>query len=377
MSLSPLDDFPVHQIAEPIRRVASSDRNFYDRYYFNLHGIDEELCLIAGFGAYPNLGTFDGFAVIVYKGRHTVVRASRELGVDRLDTSVGPFRVEVLEGLKRLRVVLDPNEWGFSFDLTFEGSIPAQEEPRHFWRQNDRVIFDTCRLAQTGRWSGTIDIHGDHVDVEPERWWGCRDRSWGIRPVGEPEEPGIRATQPASMFWNYAQIQFDDHSMIYMAQENQDGSRVLEEAVRVWNDPSRPAEHLGHPEHELQFTPGTRTIERGVLRLGSSGGKPIEVEVVAGLPVYLGIGTGYGRETDWRHGMYQGPLKVEGMVVDVDDPATAERKVGVVDTIGRFEYDGKVGYGLWEYAIGGPHDKYGFATWTDGYTPAGDGTEGA
>ena len=35
--LSPLDDYPIHQIAEPIRHVGTSDRNFYDRYYFNLH----------------------------------------------------------------------------------------------------------------------------------------------------------------------------------------------------------------------------------------------------------------------------------------------------------------------------------------------------
>lgn len=373
MSLSPLDDYPVHQVPEPIRRVRTSDKNFYDRYYFNLHGLDEEICLIAGFGAYPNLGTFDGFVVIVHEGRHTVVRASRELGTDRLDTTVGPFRVEVIEGLERLRVVLEPNEWGIHFDLTFQGSIAAQEEPRHFWRQNERTIFDTCRLAQTGRWSGSLDVHGAHFDVEPERWWGCRDRSWGIRTVGEPEAPGIQAVSPPSMFWNYGQIQFDDHSLVYMAQENRDGSRVIEEARRIWNDRSKPVEHLGSPSHDLVFTPGTRTIERGTLRLGhGADGEPVVIDVVPGLPVYLGIGTGYGRETDWRHGMYQGPLEVQGMVVDLDAPDTAARKVGVVDTVGRFEYGGKVGYGLWEYAIGGPHDRYGFRSWTDGFGEAGN-----
>lgn len=373
MSLSPLDDYPVHQVPEPIRRVRTSDKNFYDRYYFNLHGLDDELCLIAGFGAYPNLGTFDGFAVVVHDGTHTVVRASRELGTDRLDTSVGPFRVEVLEGLKRLRVTLEPNEWGIHFDLTFEGKIAAQEEPRHFWRQNERTIFDTCRLAQTGRWSGSLDVHGTRFDVEPERWWGCRDRSWGIRTVGEPEAPGIRAAYPPSMFWNYGQIQFDDHSFVYMAQENRDGSRVIEEAKRVWNDESKPVEHLGSPQHDLVFTPGTRSIERGTLHMGhGADGKPIELEVVPGLPVYLGIGTGYGQETDWRHGMYQGPLAVQGMVVDLDDPETAARRAGVVDTVGRFEYDGKIGHGLWEYVVAGPHDRYGFTSWTDGYGEGGD-----
>jgi hypothetical protein len=306
----------------------------------------------------------------VHEGRHTVVRASRELTVDRLDTTVGPFAVEVLEGLKRLRVTLAPNEWDFHFDLTFEGSIPAQEEPRHFWRQHERVVFDTCRLAQTGRWSGSIDIGGRHIDVEPTRWWGCRDRSWGIRTVGEPEAPGIRATRPPSMFWNYAQIQFDDHSVLYMLQEDRDGTRVLEESVRVWNDPTIPVEHLGHPQHDLVFAPGTRTIERGTLTLGAGAdGKPVVVEVVPGLTVHLGMGTGYGQEPDWRHGMYQGPLKVEGLSLDLNDPATKARMFGIVDTVGRFEYDGRVGYGLWEYIVAGPHDQYGLTSWTDGYEP--------
>jgi hypothetical protein len=364
-SLSPLDDYPIHQVAEPVRRVGPTDRHFYDRYYFNLHALDEPLCLIGGFGCYPNLGVVDGFVVVVHESTHRVVRASRELGMDRMDTTVGPLRIEVLEGLQRLRLALDPNEWGIEADLVFEGSIAAQEEPRHLWRQNHRTVFDTMRLAQTGRWSGTLRAGDRTFTVSPDRWWGCRDRSWGVRPVGEPEAPGIRAANPPSMFWNYAQAQFEDFSVLYMAQEERDGTRVLEEAVRVWNDRARPIEPLGRPEHSLSFVPGTRTVDGAVLTLGALG----EVRVDPGLAVHLGIGTGYGRETDWGHGMYQGPLAVQGLSVDLDDPETAARKVGVVDTVGRFTLeDGQVGYGLWEYAISGPHEGYGFASYTDGYS---------
>ena len=120
--LSPLDDYPIHQIAEPIRHVGTSDRNFYDRYYFNLHGCSDELFLVTGMGQYPNLGVQDAFAVVIRNGIHRVVRASRELGGNRMDTSVGPFRIEVLEGLKRLRVVLEPNAFGLAMDLVFEGA---------------------------------------------------------------------------------------------------------------------------------------------------------------------------------------------------------------------------------------------------------------
>lgn len=130
MTLSPLDDYPIHQAPEVMRHVTTSDRNFYDRYYFNVHPCSDELMLIIGMGQYPNLGVMDAFAVVRHGPVHKVVRASRELGDDRMDTRVGPFRVEVIEGLKKLRVVLDETEHGLWFDLTWEGAIPATLEPR-------------------------------------------------------------------------------------------------------------------------------------------------------------------------------------------------------------------------------------------------------
>src|SRR4051794_34989852 len=162
--LSPLDDFPFHQTSEPMRHVATSDRNFYDRYYFNCHPSSDELFLVTGLGQYPNLGTTDAFAVVRIGDTQHVVRASRELGVDRSDLRIGPFVVEVLEGLKRLRVVLDASDGDLAFDLTWEGAIPAQLEPRHLLRSpHGRVTMDGTRLAQTGCWSGTLTVAGtDH-----------------------------------------------------------------------------------------------------------------------------------------------------------------------------------------------------------------------
>ena len=34
--VSSWDDYPVHQTSEYIAHTATSDRNFYDRYYFNM-----------------------------------------------------------------------------------------------------------------------------------------------------------------------------------------------------------------------------------------------------------------------------------------------------------------------------------------------------
>jgi hypothetical protein len=357
-SLSPLDDYPVHQIPEVMRHVGTSDRNFYDRYYFNAFSLAGDAMLIVGLGQYPNLGVTDAFALYRTGTAHTVVRASRELGLDRMDTRVGPFKVEVLEGLKRLRVILEPNDFGLSFDLTWEGAIPAQVEPRHFIRAQERVTFDSKRLAQTGGWSGWIAQDGNQRDVRPGQWWGTRDRSWGIRPVGESEPPGIQAKNSFTFYWMYAPVRFEDHSVLCIVQEDARGRRVLEEAVRV--HPDGATEYLGRPEYAPAYADGTRDVTSAVLGFtGVRGGvKAFDLRVTPLLPVHLMVGTGYGLEADWKHGKYQGPeLVVQGERLDVS--RDADRMWGLVDAVARFEYDdGRAGYGLFEYFALGDHPSF-------------------
>jgi hypothetical protein len=358
--LTPLDDYPIHQVAEVMRHVGTSDRNFYDRYYFNCHRCAPDLFLAAGLGQYPNLGVVDAFAVVARGGGvHHVVRASRELGPDRMDTTAGPFRVEVLEGLKRLRVALEPNEWDLEFDLTWEGGIPATREPRHHFRQQERVVFDSVRLAQTGHWRGRLRVAGETFEVTPDRWWGFRDRSWGIRPVGEPEPPGIRATEPPSFFWIYAPMQFEDCSILTIVQEDRHGRRVVEEAVRVWPEATgRAAEPLGRPEHRLELEPGTRAVRAATLGFAPPGGRPFEVNVTPLVPLHLSV-AGYGGDGSWRHGAYQGASRVEGMTLDPAREEDRARLVGLVDNLARFECEGRVGWGLFEVLVLGPHAPSG------------------
>ncbi|MBI4518243.1 MAG: hypothetical protein HY699_20780 [Deltaproteobacteria bacterium] len=355
--LSSMDDYPLHQIAEPIRHVATSDRNFYDRYYFNLHNCTGEIFMIMGMGQYPNLGVQDAFALVRHGRKHRVVRASRALG-DRRDTSVGPFRIEVIAGLKTVRFIIDSNQHGIECDLRWEGAIPAYQEPRMFVRRHGRVLFDTMRFAQTGCWTGTLHVAGEKFTVTPDYWWGTRDRSWGVRPVGELEHPGIRQAEPSlDGMWNYAPMQFKDFSLLYMCHERNNGARELQEGVRIWNDPARPPEDLGRPEHAHVLRPGTAVVERSVLSFPQAPGGPLEVKVTPLVDCHVGIGTGYGYDIDWRHGMYQGPLVVQGVEIDVIEEAG--RLWGLIDSAARFDLGEHAGYGLHEYGFFGPFERYG------------------
>ena len=360
--LSPLDDLPVHQIAEPVRYVATSDRNFYDRYYFNAHRRDGSLFVVAGMGQYPNLGTTDAFIAVRQGDRQQVVRSSRLLGADRMDTTVGPFRVQVIEGLKSLRLVCDAPDLPVGADLTWSAAIPAIAEPRHFYRSGARVVSDTMRMAQTGTWSGSLRLGDERLDVRPEVWAGGRDRSWGVRPVGEPEPRGARDIDGSpGFFWIYGTPQFDDFSVIVIVHEDRTGQRILEEAVLVWPESSgKPPESLGRPEHTVVFADtavGTQpgTVQKATLTFA---GTDDVLEVQPLTAVYLALGTGYGIEPDWRHGMYHGPSVVQSVEYSLQDEEVRLRSRGLVDHLARFEFAGRVGFGLFEFALLGPHDRY-------------------
>lgn len=359
--LSQMDDYPLHQVAETLRHVGSSDRNFYDRYYFNMHASSDDLFMVMGMGQYPNLGVQDAFVVVRRGDKHHVVRASRELGSDRMDTSVGPLRIEVIEGLKRVRfVVEESDEHPIAMDVTWEGAIPAFEEPRQYIRRHGRVLFDSLRFAQTGCWTGTLRVGDEQFEVTPDRWKGSRDRSWGIRPVGEVEPPGIHeGSHIMAGMWNYAPMQFDDYSIIYICNEHDNGHRELEEAVKVWSDPERPPEWLGRPEHDhsvINKQAYTTFMDGSVIRFPDAPGGPMEVKVEPLTHVWVMVGTGYGLEADWKHGMYKGPLVVENMTLDMHKDK--DRMFGLCDNAARFTCGDDVGYGLFEYGFFGPFSRY-------------------
>ena len=50
MPISAMDETLAHQTPETFDQVSTSDRNFYDRYYFNLHSKSDELFMVIGIG---------------------------------------------------------------------------------------------------------------------------------------------------------------------------------------------------------------------------------------------------------------------------------------------------------------------------------------
>jgi len=358
---APLDEYPIHQAPLSMDRVASTDRNFYDRCYLNAHNRSDELFLVSGLGVYPNLGVIDAYATVRKGDRQWAVHYSDALGDDRLQQQVGPYRIEVLEPLRRLHVTCDGDEQGIGFDLTWTGAFPAVQEHQHVLRMGTRTILDTARFAQVGRWTGSLRFGGEMHEVDD--WVGTRDRSWGIRPVGEPDPSGRPPDDPlAGFWWLYVPLQFDDFAIVVIAQEDPDGFRTLNDAVRVW--PDGRIEQLGWPVVEIGYRSGTRYPESARLTCTTHDGTPVVIDVQPLTSVALNVGAGYGGDPDWGHGRWYGPGFAEGKEYDLTDPAVAGRiPFAVVDYVACATCNGAEGWGLFEHATFGRHDPSGFADW--------------
>ena len=113
----PLDEYPVHQTPLPMDRVATSDRNFYDRCYFNAHDRTGRDLLVTGLGVDPNLGVIDAYATARRGDRQWTVRFSGTLAERSLEQQVGGYRIEVVEPLQRLHLSCAAPDGGIDFDL--------------------------------------------------------------------------------------------------------------------------------------------------------------------------------------------------------------------------------------------------------------------
>ena len=138
--LSRGDDYPLHQTAEPIA-VAGTDRNFYDRYFFNGYNPDGSGFFALAFGVYPHLDIADAHFCVVRDGVQHCLHASRELGMERMDLRVGPITIEVLEPLRRLRVTVSEVN-GIAAQFVFTGRAFPLEEPRFTRRFGPRTFMD-------------------------------------------------------------------------------------------------------------------------------------------------------------------------------------------------------------------------------------------
>jgi hypothetical protein len=371
--LSRFDDYPIHQTPEPIAQAASSDRNVYDRYWFNGYAEDGEFYFGIGLALYANRGIMDCGFSIVRDGEQHSFHASRRAPAEPSDTNVGPFHLEILEPMRTLRVRLDGNETGIECDLLFTPRTACVEEGRQTMRRDGRILMDSTRFAQFGRWSGSVRYAGRTLDVDPARVYATKDRSWGIRPVGEPEAGGAPTNTAPQVFFFWAPLHWDDCCTHLIVFEDSDGRAWHQEGMIVpaYEEPTAlpdgedPAvEHMASVEHRVRYEKGTRRARSADLAMVSRRGERHEISLEALLRFQM-KGIGY-THPEWGHGVWKGELAVggESWKTDALDPLALENQH--IQQVVRARWGGREGVGVLEQLAFGPYPRYGFEEFLDG-----------
>ncbi|KRB52379.1 hypothetical protein [Phenylobacterium sp. Root700] len=358
--LTKADDFPIHQTPEPIA-YAGTDRNFYDRYFFNGYAPDGSEFFAAAFGVYPQLNIADAHFSVIRDGVQYCLHASRILNMERMDLTCGPIRIEVLEPLQKLKVVIEPSN-GFAAELIFEGRAFPIEEPRFMRRIGPRAFMDYTRLTQNARITGWIEIDGQRRDLQAGTV-GSRDRSWGIRPIGAPDpQPPVPMTL-GGFFWQWTPLNFVDRSVFFHINADPEGRAWNTRAV-IAPDGSGPEAHYETEAAvmgDVNLIAGTRHARGGTLNVPlAQGSASITFEPFL---TFLMRGIGYGAPT-WRHGGYKGELVVEREDIDLAAVDMASPENVHIQALSRVTLSTpgeavQTGMGVFEQLIAGPYRPYG------------------
>ena len=356
--LSPSDEYFVHQVALPLHSVATSDPNWRERYWISIHDIvSQDFVLSLGFGKYPNRDVMDGFCIAADNTTQRNLRVSRQLGPRYADIAVGPMAVEIIEPLKSFRFTLGENETGTTYDLVWHASAPPALEGRHFEVNRGRVTHDLVRYVQTGRISGELSFGGKRFEVTPDRWWGVRDHSWGMRPMSAmPGDPPV-----ASVQWNFLvfmPIQFPSFSLHIYLFESQPG-RPTHLSASIMR-PEGEAEHddevrsVAHDFRWVENAP-VQTLIDGRFRIEFFSGQVMDIDISA-CPgrAYL-KGGGYGStQGKWFAEQYS-----EHDSYDLsEDEALRGYNSHSSDHLIEAYCNGETGYGIIEYLIRRGYGKY-------------------
>jgi hypothetical protein len=372
--IHPFDDYPVHQSALPLLHPATESPNAYDRYFYNgfpFTGPDgDDLFFAAAFGVYPNKGVMDGAFSVVRDGVQHNVRASRACPDDRTQTVVGPITVEVVEPMRVHRLVVDGRH-GLSADLTCTAIAPVIEEPRFTHVVGAKTAMDYTRITQFGRWSGWIDLDGQRIDVGAaagNECVGVRDRSWGVRPIGERMPGPPRAPQ---FFWMWSPTVFADVCVHAAINHEADGRPWHQSGAVVpvfaegapTLDPGRVQRALT-AEVEIAWQTGTRWAAAPTIRMGIWNGEPIEVAYEP-FGRFQMSGLGYLHPT-WGHGCWVGADESTRDAIDLAAVAPNDVTMIHIQAPSVARWGDRVGVGVVEQLVLGPHAPTGLTGILDG-----------
>ena len=367
--ITSFDDYPIHQTSEPIAHPESGDPGHYDRYFFNGYSKDGSVFFAVAMGLYPNRHVMDASFSVVVNGEQISAHSSAKAPHDRMQCNqVGPIGIEIITPMKEHRITVDTPEHGLRADLIFTATSLPYEEPPFMVRTGNRVTMRYTRLTQLGKWNGWLEVDGVRHDVNESVFVGSRDRSWGIRGVGERVQLGAPVTHMPQFFWLWAPVCFDGFGTLFDVNEYADGERWHESGVMLVGDDT--IQHSHAVSYDYHWEPDTRRANS--FELNYTFGKSSAHLVFEPITHFQMLGLGY-LHPEWGHGFWKGDLAIGGerFPVPVPDPMQmhhlhTQTLSNVTMTMSTGEEHR--GIGVLETLVLGAHSPSGFTSMSDGFT---------
>jgi len=320
--IGPADEYFCHQIVAPATQVASADRNWQDRFYFNFNDPAQELSGILAMGFFPNLNLFQGILNLAAGDKLICKNYFRPINNDRLRVWAGSLQVEVKEPMRRWNLKLNEPGLKVALDLAFTG----RGEPFEFgvisWEREGVKVWDQCHYTQAGEFSGTLQVG----DRSWHRLKGVRDRSWGIRNLAQLD------------FWIWISANFENFWLTAWLGETRAGQLITIDGAVCGDDGSR--DQIKSLTYEIGFRPGMRTPASSSYLITTASERKFRLSARALHTIYVSI----------HNGIY-----------DLADPkvlSERDRTTQIFDQTQEFDLEGSAGIGMIEFFVMGGCPNY-------------------
>ena len=282
--------------------------------------------------------------------------------------------MQILEPMGRHRLVIGPNETGIECDLTFTPRTACIEEGHQRLRNARHVVMEATRLDQFGFWHGIIKYDGKELAVDGRNTYGIKDRSWGVRPVGDSYTGGAPMDTYQAVHFMWAPLHWENECTLAGLFEDETGFQwhtdqailpayksfedvpgVIDPNGKVWQ---------GIVNHNITNYPGTRQASAASITMQDRSGESIEITMEPKL-VYRMKGIGY-QHPEWGHGKWKGELAIGGESWNIDDVDPLSIENIHIQQVVKAQRGDEIGYGVLEQMHIGPYQPMGFEDWFDG-----------
>jgi hypothetical protein len=354
------DELPVHQITETFAAVEGSDPQWNDGHYVCFCDVDGNVSLTSNVRLYQNNDVLDGFICLRHKGRQHNIRLSRRLRPDMDFLGVGPLRIELVEPMQVLRLVLEDGDHGFSLDVLCHSTVVPYEDPVQITRVDGRLLSERLTYELTGQCEGWVSVDGERYELTRSTSSFFRNHSWGYQAGrGGPRIYGAPRAVPRRPAGVRQWVLFDmgDHGGYYHLFDAPDGERTMGRGAILLPDRTVTITDV---RHELRFYEGGHRLQSGWFTLLDEEGGERTYELDDLGWVYC-QGGGYfgGFDDGLGQGVYRGDYHVEGEVWDVSHPTDVVGPDGVTfeldhawaENFTRLRSDGRAGLAHFECVV--------------------------